>query len=447
MIFGIVLLLLVLLVAFIHFVQGFFSSVISLILTIIAAAISLGFHDRVVNALKGKFGDSLTALVLCSLFAVTYVILRMIFDRAVPGNVRLQSTIDKIGAAIMGFFAGMIAAGILAIAVQTMPFNASIFGYSRYTLGPVRKDVTFQPNPTDRAIGRDVVDEMKNPTFKDEDVSKLLLPADDMVLNLFNTLSNGPLSGSQRFNAIHANYLQEAFGTRVGIEIGAKHTAVNIEGGDQQISVDKIGVRDRVKAVEDSELPEIRDKKGVKKDNSNLGKDEAKLAKEDLRATGNQKILIIRTLFSKGTGEEKDSIARFTPAAVRLVTHDSNGAAKNYYPLGTMDAWSGGTFWPNRIDDPMFIKAEDDAADFVFMIDDLNEALEGAVVEPKKGKPEATKAPAAIVMKEGVFLEVKHLARVDLGGKSVENAPWTADPAKPGVMRKVRMKVPPAPPA
>jgi hypothetical protein len=446
MIFGIVLLIFVLLVAFIHFVQGFFSSIISLVLTIIAAAVSLGFHDKVVNALKGKFGDSLTALVLCSLFAVTYLILRMIFDRVVPGNVRLQSTIDKVGAAILGLAAGIIAAGILAIATQTMPFGPSIFGYSRYELGPVRKDVTFQPNSRDRAIGRDVVDEMKSPTYKEEDVRKLLVPADDIVLNLVNTLSNGSLSGSQRFNAIHANYLQEAFGTRVGIEIGAKHTAVNADGGDQ-ISVDKIADRDRVKAVEDSELPEIREKKGAKKDSANLGQDEVKPAKEDLRATGTQKILIVRTVFTKASGEEKDSIARFTPASVRLVTHDSNGVAKNYYPLGTMDDWGGGTFWPNRIDDPLFIKAEDEPVDFVFMIDDLNEALEGAVAEsPKKGKPQVTKAPTAIVMKPDVFLEVKHLARVDLGGRAVENAPLPPS-GKPGIMRKVRMKAPVVPPA
>src|SRR5438105_11624711 len=98
MVFGIFILLLIGLIGFFHYIQGFFSATLSAIFAVIAATVAIAYHETIVNAMKpGKFADSATAVVLCCLFAVTYVLLRMIFDRAVPGNIRIQSTIDKVG--------------------------------------------------------------------------------------------------------------------------------------------------------------------------------------------------------------------------------------------------------------------------------------------------------------------------------------------------------------
>ena len=445
MVFGIFIIILVLLVAFFHMVQGFFSATLSMIFTIFAAAVAVGFHENVVAAFKpGKLADSANAMMLCILFAATYVVLRLIFDRAVPGNVRFQSTTDKIGGAAVGIVAGIFAAGIVAIAAQTMPFGPSVFGYARYELTNPDREMSIQPNREKSSLTRSVYDELKSDGFKDEDQKSLILPADDLLLKSVSGMSEGSLSGVRPLNSIHANYLQEAFAMRVGYEIAAKHTASNLDK-QQQVSVEKIARVDRLKQVEDSEFPEIRaaKKEGGKKAAAPEGKEESKLAKDDKKPGPGAVMLIVRTKVEKNAGEgEKLDYFRFTPASIRLVVHDTNGAAKNYHPLGTMDAWGGGTFWPNRIDDPVFINLNKTGMDLVFEVDG-NDILEGGAPAPKNAKAEVKAAPAAQI-KAGVFLEVKRLAQVDLGGMTIESGPLPDDP-NIEVMRKLRLKAPPAP--
>lgn len=445
MFFSVVIIVFVLLVAYIHFIQGFFSAALSTILTIFAAAIALGFHESVVAMIKpGKLADSANAIILCSLFAVSYIVLRQIFDRAVPGNVRLQSTIDKIGAALMGLVAGTCAAGIFAVAAQTTAFGPSIFGYSRYVVAD-KPEFSVQPDRNARSLSRAIFDQMKSKTFDEKDVNKLLLPADDFVLGLVNTLSEGSLSGNMPLSAVHQDYLQEAFGNRVGIEVGVRRTATNLNPSAEQVTVEAIAVRDKIKAVEDSELPEIRKKiETAEAVAAYNGKEESKLAKEDLKTTKKeQAILIIRTVFDRSATDEKNELVRFTPASVRLVVRDAHGKARDYFPIGTMDAWGGGTFWPNQIDDVIYVKVgEKNGADLVFMIENRDEVLEASADAPKKSKSDGKPAVAAQAIKAGIFLEVKRLARIDLSGKPVESGPLPADP-KIDVMRKARLKAPP----
>src|SRR5438270_2361081 len=173
MIFGIIILLFVGGIAFFHFVQGFFSATLSAIFAVIAAAVAISFHENVVQWIKpGKFADSANAVILCSLFAITYLVLRLIFDRVVPGNVRLLPTIDKVGAALMGIIAGIFATGIVAIAAQTMSFGPSVLGYERYALSEPR-EVNFQVKPEAISVTRNVSDETKSETFKSEDQKSL----------------------------------------------------------------------------------------------------------------------------------------------------------------------------------------------------------------------------------------------------------------------------------
>ena len=450
MIFGIVLFIFILLVAFIHFVQGFFSAMLSAIFAVIAAAVAAGYHENAVAAFKpAKMSDSANAVMLCVLFAGTYLALRMFFDRALPGNVRLQSTIDKVGAAIMGLIAGTMAAGIVAIAAQTMPFGPSIFGYSRYALGPERQ-ASFQNERGRQSIQRNITDEIKSGVYEDKDVNHLLLPADDIVLNLVAALSEGSLSGKRSFSSIHPNYLQEAFGTRIGIEVGAKRTATNFDGADQ-VTVDRIAVRDSLKAVDDSEFPEIRGKP-VSQKAPTSPQSEIKPAKEDLKIPDpKHKILIIRALFDAAANDEKTDFFRFSPASIRLVTHpggDTTKPATDYHPIGTMDNWAnpgsaGPTFWPNHIDDPLFAHGEGgNGADLVFMVDS-DDVLEGMVVETVKKVNSNPKPAASYKIKPGTFLEVKRLARVDLSDKMAESGPLPGDDKKINVMRKTRLKQPP----
>src|SRR3954468_15169402 len=115
MIFSIIIILVIGVIAFFHYVQGFFGAAISAVIAVIAAVMAVSLHEPLVMLLlRGKVADSANALMLIATFALIYVIGRTIFDAAVPGNVRFPAIVDKIGGAIMGIFAGIFTAGIIA---------------------------------------------------------------------------------------------------------------------------------------------------------------------------------------------------------------------------------------------------------------------------------------------------------------------------------------------
>jgi hypothetical protein len=453
--FAILIILLIGLVAFFHYIQGFFSAALSAIFAVIAAAVAIGYHETIVNMLKpGKFADNATAVILCSLFAVTYVVLRLIFDRAVPGNVRLQSTIDKVGAGVMGLIAGAFTGGVFAVAAQTMPFGPTIFGYSRYATES-RKDISFLIDPNGRAQTRDITDEMKSEKYEEKDKTPLLLPVDDWVLGAVSGLSDGSLAGDRPMSRIHADYLQEAYGPRVALEVGARRTASNFEGSSQ-INAEKVWLADSLKQVEDSELPEIRGKGSKRKEVT----EEATLAKGERKPDPgtSPKLVIIRVRVNvDATDGEKSKIFRFSTGSVRLVVHEKNpatgeynGKAKNYYAIGTMDTWGGGTFWPNHISDALFEDATaKEGVDLVFSVDDKDELTDPATGGAPSSRGGAAAAKAAAggpqLIRKDVFLEVKRLARMDLSNKAIEPGPWTPDP-KYIPLRKQRLKAPEAAP-
>src|SRR3982751_3342807 len=116
MYFSIVIILLIGVIAYFHYVQGLFSSVISAVCAAVAAALALAYHEPLAQlAFAQKMSDHGYGLTLIAMFAIIYLILRVVFDSAIPGNVRLPAIVDKVGGAITGAIAGMFAIGILAI--------------------------------------------------------------------------------------------------------------------------------------------------------------------------------------------------------------------------------------------------------------------------------------------------------------------------------------------
>src|SRR6188768_3377248 len=134
MIFPILVLILVGVIAYFHYVEGLFSTMISAFCAVLAAVIAFSYHETIIfTLLKGKVANYAHAMVLVALFALTYLILRVIFDKAVPGNVRFPLYVDRVGGAVMGIIAGVFATGILAIAAASLPFDQSS-PYARFAL-------------------------------------------------------------------------------------------------------------------------------------------------------------------------------------------------------------------------------------------------------------------------------------------------------------------------
>jgi hypothetical protein len=237
----------------------------------------------------------------------------------------------------------------------------------------------------------DIYDQMKDDSFVPEDRSHLWLPVDDMLLSFFEKLTDGgSLAGAQPLAAVHPDYATELFGQRIGIQVGAKHTAYNPLDKPGMVEVPADGVfridADLTKNDMDHELPQVHERsidlKGLTPPNDTQ--------------------LVVRVIFHKDA-KDVDGYVRFSTGSVRLV---ANGT--NYFPVGTME---GGRLMTNKVDDFLMINIgpEDRGADFVFFVNSAD-AIAGGKGADKNAQKIA----------DGVFIEVKRLAKVDLGGRPVD---------------------------
>jgi hypothetical protein len=400
-------------IAYYHYAQGFFSATFSAVCAAIAAVLAISYHEPVITGLlQGAMADYAVSMVLIGLFAIIYIVLRTICDTLVPGNIRLPNTIDRVGGAVMGIVAAVFAGGIVALAAQALPFGPSIGGYARYEVES--RDEVNIPGAAGRSQRTaDVHDQLTETTFTPEKQKKLLLPVDEWVLGIVQGLSNGgSLEGDRTLTSIHPSYPDELFAQRLGIQIGASHTAINLQGKSPQVTVPDPGVfrvdQDLAKGAVDSEVGQVHDR-------------EPKVSKgaKDLQ-------LVVRVLFGKDASDS-DHKVRLAPASVRLC---ADGV--NYFPVGTLER--GSQLWENKVDDFLIVDvgSEDRGADFVFYIDDPSSVVTGGAKDPVQK------------IKDGVFVEVKRYAKIDLSGREVKvgvpASPKARLERKPAAVEKAKEK-------
>lgn len=424
--FSIILIVLILAVAYFHYLQGMFSATLSATLAVIAALLAVSLHEPLAEAVfGGAISDWSYALCLVGLFAIIYTLLRVAFDKLVPGNVRIPPAADKIGGAVMGVIAGMFATGIIAVAAQTLPIGPSIAGYARYRVSGERH-VSFA-NANRQALDAtvsgvledDAFNQVSPNPFNDAPVQTMLVPVDDLLLGLAARCSDGgSLAGSQPLQAVHPNYLQELFADRVGIQPGTHLTAVNARGS-VAVSVDSVFALDGPLRQADVELADLR-------------KDAApgRSVQSSVNPGPGQVLLVVRTMFDQAAGDPNDRLVRLSTGSVRLVippdsdsadgglssTDAAATAGTEYYPIGTLSGTS--LVMNSRPDDPLFVSLSDTShagADFVFLVK-RDQVLQGQ--------------PDNLTVKDGAFLAVKRMARVSLDGDAVA----TSITASPQVM-------------
>lgn len=424
MVFQLILIVLVGIIAYYHFTQGLFTATASAIFTVFAAMMAISYFEPLAQMLlKAGLTESASAVAMILIFAVAYFVPRLLFDLLVPGNIRVPVILDKVGAAVMGVIVGLFATGVLAIAVQTMPFSQSIGMFSRYsTVGD--RPVTYMAN--NRNNDGVVSDQMKDEqTFSPDDESHLILHQDDLVLAMANKLSapDASLAGARQLQSIHPDFLQELFASRIGIQVGAKHTIYNT---DTATPVKAIGVytQDKFSQV-DEEMPSIQSPDFK--------------PNPVLTASGDDphELVVVGVKFSEARtiADDVDSMLRLSAGAVRLMVAGPAGD-KDYYPIATLDDVGTGQWvaFANRLDDPLFIdmKAGDKTAYFVFNVakDDLKPA----------------KISGLMQLPEGSIIAVKHNGMSSVGGDVIDYgppAPAAAPP--PDTSEKKKNNAPAAP--
>jgi hypothetical protein len=391
MLFSVIIILIVLGIAYFHYAQGFFSATLSAICAIFASLIAFAFYEPLVNTLlQGKMADQSHSIALCVIFALSYVILRVIFDKSIPGNVAVPLIVDKVGAGLMGVVAALFAAGIFAVAAQMLPFGPSIGGFTRY---PTADRAATASIPGARSVDVTISDELRDAELDPKQASTPIVPAGEAVVGLVNHLSDmGSLSNDAPFAKAHPDFLNELFAQRLGIQIGAKHTAINFP--DQQVvSVKGIYHMSSLPQV-DAELPTIRGpiEPTVKKGEEILKSD----------------VLVIRTAFGSAAADE-DQKVRVSTGAVHLAA-----GGTLLHPIGTLNH---GVLYRNRPDDYIIIPVagSEATADFVFL---MSPELVESGSDPK--------APGK--MAADAVYEAKRGGIVSLGGKEItDGAPPAAD--------------------
>lgn len=389
MLFGLLLLILAVLIAFFHYIQGWFTATSSAVISALAAVIAIGYHEDLVDAvLGGKLADQAHGIALIIIFSGVYIALRVGFDLLVPGYVYLGVLPDKIGAGVMGFVAAAFPIGILAIAAQSMPFAPSILGFARQEITSQRTEgVAINPLGGGRTQDGRVQFELKDRTLNPERQTGLFVPFDSWALALASRVSNGgSMAGTRTIESVHPDYLFQLFSSRVGLQVGSKITAFPI-GGKSSVQVDKIWrVNERTGFPQiDGDLESVRPS-GERVDAT-------------YRPEAGKVLLVVRVSVSRDASDADNNV-RFSPASVRIKAGNAN-----YHPVGTL--YDAKVLIANRADDPLILPG-DTTADLVF-------AIPAEDIAPAAADPKATdlKIPA------NVFLEFKRLSRVSLADTAI----------------------------
>jgi hypothetical protein len=405
MILSIIAIVLVAGIAYFHWVQGLFSSAISMALALLASAMAIGMHEWVATSLLGgAMADYANGAMAAVIFAAVYGIGRIFFDMFVPGNVSVPFYMDKVGAGACGLIAGIFSVGTIMLAAQMLPFGVAIAGFTRYPIAD-----TKEVNAPGRRgqMDAEVVGalEIEQTASKPSETARqsLILPVDSMVLNFATFQSaTGALAGDVELTARHPNLLDELFFARVGIENGAKRTALNISGKND-VTVSKLLAAPTLAQV-DAEIKEMR--------HPNFSLDKS------IKAGPNNVLLIVRMKIA-ANATDKDKNFRVSAGAVRLVV-----GGEDHYPLGTLYQ-PGNVLMANRIDDYIIINAGSDAdVEFVFSV-------------PRASLLEDPAAKDGLKAKADAFVEVKRYARVDIGGMDIATA--IDSPTSTSVVHKTKI--------
>lgn len=193
MVLNIFALLFVLGITFLHSMFGLFSGLINVFCTITAMAVGFGFAEPLNRLLTG-FGlhSSYTepfALVL--LFVITLLVLRLLADRFIRGNVRVPMYLDWAGGGVCGFVIAQICVGVMVIGFLLLPWGGRV--------------AMYQPYERDADNLMDVNREVPRVIFHE---NALWLRSDRFAVGLFNLLSSGSLRGKTTFASVYPDYPQ-----------------------------------------------------------------------------------------------------------------------------------------------------------------------------------------------------------------------------------------------
>lgn len=160
-------------------VQGLFSALLHLLVTLFAAAIAIGLWEPLTFILMGRIPMYAWGVALICPFVLLLMGLGWTADKLVPGNVRFPPIVSMIGGGLCGLAAGILTAGLTVVGLGFLPLGNDIAGYQPYAVGN---------------------------NGKVEPRDQLWVPVDRLAIQWMNRLSQGSLSPISNIGASLALY-------------------------------------------------------------------------------------------------------------------------------------------------------------------------------------------------------------------------------------------------
>ena len=115
-------------------VQGFFSALIHLCVTIVAGTIAFAVWEPFAGLLLGFKPAVAMSVGLLLPFVVLLIVLRMATDKLIKKNMRFHQLIGGIGGGACGLVSGVLTAGVLVMGLGLLPVGNAFFGYQPYSV-------------------------------------------------------------------------------------------------------------------------------------------------------------------------------------------------------------------------------------------------------------------------------------------------------------------------
>ncbi|BAM03624.1 CvpA family protein [Phycisphaera mikurensis] len=196
MILNILVLVLVLAMAIFWSTQGLFSAFIHLVATVVAGAIAFAVWEPVT---LGLLLDPLTswawATGLLLPFALALIVLRILSNKVIGGNLKLPSLADQGLAGLVGAVSGVLTAGVCLLGVSFLPLGPALLGYQ-----PVEVQTTARLGP---------------PT-NDAVTTSLWIPVDRLTADFFAFASTHGFSSHRPLGLLRPDLDEAAARFRIG---------------------------------------------------------------------------------------------------------------------------------------------------------------------------------------------------------------------------------------
>lgn len=264
--------------------QGIYSSLIHLVAVIISGTFAFALWETLSLDLMMNVSPVYSWTIgLITPFLVCLLIIRLVADRYLGGNVHFSQLINMLGGGALGIGSGILTAGILVLAISFLPISPSLAGYQPLL---VKDDGSIEGNVGDG----------------------LLIPVDKLTANFYATLSSGAFTSDQPMRVYQPELATQAALYRMAYDPYSSPVAA-----PTHVSVTAIvAAPTPLRVVDDSIV-------------SMLG--------SNARIAGHQ-LLLVDTAWKNLPGMyDGDSTLRVSPTQIRLVITDGEGNTQLLAPI------------------------------------------------------------------------------------------------------------------